>query len=262
MSKTDKHTSEEKLEGFFGAFGDSITFNSKTECGPDAAQISWRPKSINFRKSRGEQERYALNLYLRWSFSKNPFEWVFPLRIERADKECQPDFFVAEGEFKYGLEISRATTWRNERAVDALIEAGSDYCMTFSSDLYGDDRNINPKDYIHPKEGGDIGEPMLGISPEIEWARLVAHRIQEKTIKLNKNYSATYQECDLLLYSSWPVLDLRSAVDLLRAQYAKVTEPSSVLAFKRISIVCENWVIFDPLRNPQVYLSEGFPCID
>lgn len=246
---------------FFGEFGDSITFNSVSECRSDALQIAWHPASIKFRESKGQQERFFLNLYLKWAFKKDAASFDLPLIITRADKKNEPDFFITENGRQYGLEVTRATTWRSERATDALIAAGPGCFLEIDSSIFGEDRDYKPiSDIKSPGDGLD-SEPLLGLDLEKEWARCTGYRILEKQKKLAKNYSLFTSECDLVLYSSFPIHELEDGVRFLQSHYKSAeTSGNSCIRFQRIAIVSENWAIFDPLgATPLVLNTRDFP---
>lgn len=246
--------------GFFGEFGESITFETAANCCPDAPEIAWWPESIDFRKSKTLEERFFLNLYLKWVFEKMPFRFGTPLQITRADEQFQPDFEVHENGRRYGLDVTRATTWRMERATEALIKKGPGYSLHIDSDLNGEDRNFDPEAGVS-KDGSPLyDEPLHGVDLEVEWARLMAYRILEKQKTLTMNYSRFFPASDLVLYSAWPVPVLESAIKLLPGQYASLQSDSlPTMSFQRIAVVCENWAIFDPLsKGPQIFTSDGF----
>jgi hypothetical protein len=112
------------MRPFFGEFGTSIFFATVEECVPNNPQVSWRPKDVQEYDSSTEiQERYFLTLYLHWIFSKTPGHFKSPLRFVRAGGEREPDFLVTEASEEYGLEISRATTWRYQRASEELLKS-------------------------------------------------------------------------------------------------------------------------------------------
>lgn len=253
----------QKNQPFFGEFGESITFKTVDDCRPDAPEIAWWPESIEFRKTKALEERFFLNLYLKWVFGKIPFRFETPLQITRADKQFQPDFEICENGRLYGLDVTRATTCRMERATDALIKKGPSFSLYLDSDLNGEDRNFDGEAGIS-RDGSPIDdEPLLDLDSKEEWARLTAYRIREKQKKLNDNYSRFYPTSDLVLYSAWSVWDLESAIQLLHRQYAsQQLHASPTMSFQRIAIVSESWAIFKPLNKaPQIFNSEGFKSL-
>ena len=245
---------------FFGEYGDSITFSSREDCRPDAPEIAWRPDSLDFRQTKEHGERLFLNLYLDWVFKKTPFAFDLPLQITHADGQGEPDFSVCENGRRYGLEIARATTWRDERALDELIKAGSGFCLEIDADLNGEDRNYDPKAEIIPVGAPFYGEPLIGLDLERKWAKCTAYRISEKQKKLETNYLKFLPSCDLVLYSACSMTDLKSALELLQGERSTLAEPSqSEFFFQRIAIICENWAIFGPIgTTPQIFESDSF----
>lgn len=245
---------------FFGEYGDSITFSSREDCRPDAPEIAWRPESLDFRQTKEHGERLFLNLYLDWVFKKMPFAFDLPMQITHADGQGEPDFSVCENGRRYGLEIARATTWRDERALDALIKAGPGFCLEIDADLNGEDRNYDPKVEIIPAGAPFYGEPLIGLDLERKWAKCTANRISEKLEKLKTNYSKFLPSCDLVLYSACSVGNLQSALKLLRSAYSALSEPiQPECLFQRIAVIRESWAIFDPLGNkPQIFTSGSF----
>jgi len=246
---------------FFGEFGDTITFNTASDCRPDAHQIAWRPANIGFRQCKDEGERYFLNLYLKWVFKLNATSFDLPLAITRAGKIYEPDFFVNENGMQYGLEITRATTWRSERATDSLIAAGPGHFMEIDSKQYGEDRDYHPADDVKPHGSALDSEPLLGLDLEKEWGRCTAHRILEKQENLAKNYSRFFPHCDLVLYSSFPVLELEDGVCFLQSHNRSASSAGDACPrFQRITIVSEKWAIFDPLgTTPRILSANDFP---
>jgi len=245
---------------FFGEYGDSITFSSRKDCRPDAPEIAWRPDSLDFRQVKEHGERFFLNLYLDWVFKKMPFAFDLPMQITHADGQGEPDFAVCENGRRYGLEIARATTWRDERALDALINAGTEFRSGINADLNGEDRDYDPKSEIIPDGAPFYGEPLIGLDLERKWAKCTANRISEKQKKLKTNYSIFLPSCDLVLYSACSVTDLKSALELLKGESSAQAESSQPeFIFQRIAIICENWAIFDPLgTTPQIFTSDRF----
>lgn len=245
----------QKKPPFFGEFGDSISFNDPSECQPEAPQIAWRPVSIDFRQTKEQGERFFLNLYLNWLFKKTPFAFDLPIQITHAGGQCEPDFAVCENGRRYGLEIARSTTERDERALDELIKAGPGYYL----EINAEDRNYDPKTEILPVGSPFYGEPLLGADLELKWARCTANRILKKEKKLQTNYSKFLPSCDLVLYSAASMHDSLAAIKLLQSQYgllraAAPTKPQ----FIRIAIVRENWAIFNPLtKSPEIFTSAG-----
>jgi hypothetical protein len=245
---------------FFGEFGDSLTFNSKDDTIPSAEQIAWRPDSLDFRRVKGYGERYILNLYLDWVFKKIPFAFDLPMKITHADGHGEPDFAVCENGRRYGLEITRATTSRDEASLDALIKAGPGYCLEMDADLNGEDRNYDLKADISPADEPFYGEPIIGVELELKWAKCTAYRISEKQQKLETNYLKYFPSCDLVWYSAASMHDRLVGIKLLQGEYASVrTAAPRKAQFKRIAIVCENWAIFNPLGSaPCIFTSHGF----
>jgi len=243
---------------FFGEYGDSITFSSREDCRPDAPAIAWRPDSPDFRQKKEHGERLFLNLYLDWVFKKMPFAFDLPMQITHAGGQGEPDFFVCENGRRYGLEIARATTWRNERELDELMKAAPRICIGIDADLNGEDQNNNPKAAILPVGGPFYGKPLGDL--ERKWAKCTMHRISKKLRKLEKNYSRFFPSCDLVLYSACSITDLKSALELLQSEYLSLAGTlRPILFFQRIVIVCETWAIFEPLgTNPQVFAPHHF----
>lgn len=243
---------------FFGEYGDSLTFNSKDDTIPSAQQIAWRPDNLDFRQVKEHGERFFLNLYLDWVFKKTPFVFDLPMQITHADGQGEPDFAVCENGRRYGLEIARATTWRDERALDELIKAGPGFCLEIDADLNGEARNYDPKAEIIPVGCLFYGEPLGDL--ERKWAKCIANRISEKQKKLETNYSKFLPSCDLVLYSACSVRDLKSALDLLQSEYSSLAEAFRPTGFfQRIAIICENWAIFDPIgTTPELFASDSF----
>ncbi len=250
---------------FFGEFGDSLRFASKAECVPDAPQLAWRPASIAYRKSQAEQERHFLTLYLRWLFAHNVAAVRRPLTVRRAGGFNEPDFAVVEDGFESGLEVSRATTRRLQRSVDALVRAQSSAFIELDPylNVENDDLPFDPSSALSIPGTRRIGEGWIGLEPERQWAALMAYRIGEKVKKLSDKYARVFPTCDLLLYSDShaPVIELESAVAFLKERNdadRKLT--ADAVFFRKISIVCESWAIFDALgENPLISRKEGWP---
>jgi hypothetical protein len=249
---------------FFVEYGDSITFHSKSDTVPGAEQIAWRPNSLDFRQTKALGERYILNLYLDWVFKKAPFVFDLPMQITHADGQGEPDFSVSENGRQYGLEIARASTWRDERALDELIKVGPGFCLEIDADLNGEDRNYDPEAEVLPVGSPFSSEPLLGLDLEHKWAKCTAYRISEKQKKLETNYSRFLPSCDLVLYSACSVMRLNSALKLLRIECSAPSESSPPpMIFQRLAIICENFAIFDPLDDkPQIFTSDRFPWND
>ena len=245
---------------FFGEYGNFITFSTGEDCRPDAPEIAWWPESIAFRKSKEQGERFVLNLYLKWVFATAPFAFELPMQISRADGQGEPDFAVCENGRPYGLEIARATTWRDERALDELIKVGAEFCSGIDSDLDGEDRNYDPQADIFPVGFPFYGKALLGLDLEHKWAKCTAYRISEKQKKLKTNYSKFLASCDLVLYSACSVGDLKAALELLQSERSTLAGSSqSEFLFQRIAIICENWAIFDKIgTTPQIFASNHF----
>jgi hypothetical protein len=239
------------MRPFFGEFGTSIFFATVEECVPNNPQVSWRPKDVQEYDSSTEiQERYFLTLYLHWIFSKTPGHFKSPLRFVRAGGEREPDFLVTEASEEYGLEISRATTWRYQRASEELLksEAGGYIESDAGLNVEHGKEGFDPKAAVLP-----FGTPLrcpgwLGMEPERKWAELVLDRILKKEIKLANGYSKFRLNCDLLLYYSShipPLCDLDFAVSELKRRHSESPSGSASMYFRQVSIVCENWAIMD-----------------
>ena len=243
---------------FFGEFGDSITFSTSVECRPDAAQIAWRPSNNEFRRKRlpdgtkYEEERFFLNLYLHHLFSAKR-RLKCPVTYRRAGRNNEPDFEVIDGEGASGLEISRATTERSEILTAKLFKADAGYSIFPNSELYHDGSAFNPKLFIHPDDESPSNDALLGLEQEFEWARQVVNRIKIKQEILNNLYSKSFSECELVLYSSGHVLtgDLHEGTSLIKNLYASL--PSPLISFTTVTVVQDNWAVFDVLGKAQVF---------
>lgn len=254
-------------QAFFGEFGDCIRFTSRTECVPDAPQLTWaRPASYAaFRKNQQEQERYFLTLFLRWLFAHNMDAVTTPLTIRRAGGFNEPDFAAVEDDLEYGIEVSRATTRRLQRSLDALVRAQDPAFIELDPylNVENDDLPFDPSSALITPGTRLNGEGWNGLEPERQWAALIAYRIGEKVKKLSEKYAKVFPTCDLLLYSDShaPVIELESAVAFLKeridADRKLATDP---IFFRRISIVRESWAIFDVLGETSLIAKkEGWP---
>ena len=243
---------------FFGEYGNSITFSTSADCRPDAVQIAWRPSNIGFRKKRlpdgtkHEEERFILNLYLHHLFSAER-GLKCPVTFRRAGHQNEPDFEVVDEDGASGLEISRATTERSEMLTAELFKAGAGFSIFPDAEIYHDGSAFNPKLCIHPDDESPSNDEPLGLEQECEWARQVVNRIILKQEILNDLYSKCFSKCELVLYSSGHVLtgDLHEGASLIKKLYASL--PPSLISFTTVTVVRDNWAVFDILGKSQVF---------
>src|SRR5213078_3507160 len=126
----------------------------------------------------------------------------------------EPDFVMSEGGIASGLEVSRATTWLFQRAMDACRQSESFACVELSPELNIQSRSdlecstgrasLDFDSWVHHPRQCFIGDGWSGSSAEALWADVMAYRYNEKLRKLRKGYSRTVNICDLLLYSDVP----------------------------------------------------------
>ena len=153
-----------------------------------------------------------------------------------------------------------ATTFLFRRAIeslrlevpDAFIYPGPHLSLDLGPERNGafDIREFDPSELVCTNGQGVPFEFCSGVDAEVQWADIVAFRISEKLKKLRKRYSQTVPVCDLLLYSSpyRSIRDLREGVARLRKKMEKLPAGESAsVVFRRVSIVCEHWAIFDAL---------------
>jgi len=215
-----------------------------------------------------------MTLYLRWLFRRYRESVTTPMIITRKGGNREPDFLVEEGADTYGVEEARASTFLFQRAIDALrgkgpsafidagphlsLESGPEYNSSF------DVNSVDQDELICTSGEVSADDPCLGLDAEAQWAEIVAYRIRQKLIKLEKRYTKTVPKCDLLLYSIpvYSIRELDAAVELLRMRIEAIPgkgSPSAV-AFRRVSIVCEDWAIFDALRDDcKIVARNGWP---
>ena len=116
---------------------------------------------------------------------------------------------------------------------------------------------------VSPSHGTLVSDGWVGLEPERQWAEIVAYRIREKLTKLCDHYQKAVTKCDLLLYSDVhaPVLELETAVKFLRERMASASGMENhFLSFRRVSIVCESWAIFDTLaETKKIVVKNGWP---
>jgi hypothetical protein len=268
---------ENSHKPFFREFGNSITFTKLTECTPEAPQLAWKPSSLAYRKSQAQQERYFLSLYLTWRFAHEKDAVTPPLIITRGGGDNEPDFLVVENGIEYGLEVSRASTWMFQRAVAACSESGPFACVELTPRLNMQSRSevecrangapFDAHSLVHPPGQPFFGDGWSGSSAESMLADAVACRLRAKLGKLREHYSNTVDICDLLLYSDIPIPtrgEVEHAVELLRQRIIEGYETSAAsVSFRRVSVVCETWAIFDALGDKlKIVGKEGSPFTD
>ena len=255
---------------FFGEFGESLTFPTLNECVAENIQLGWKPRTLP--DLRREEERYFVSLFLKWRFAYPSCAVRPPLVVNRAGGTDEPDFVMTEGGITFGLEVSRATTWLFQRAMDACRRSESFACVELSPKLNIQSRSdleyhtgrasLDFNSWVHYPGQPFIGHGWSGSLAESLWADVMAYRYNEKLRKLQKRYRRTVDHCDLLLYSDVPAptWELDNAVQLLRKTIAERKEPQSSIFFRRVFVVCESWAIFDVLgEKHQIVMKEGWP---
>jgi len=264
----------DQSQPFFGQFGNELCFIRCEDCVVDAPELAWRPHSFSeYRRSKLQQERYFVQLYLRWLFERDVDSLRAPVVVTRAAGHMEPDFVIREGGADCGLEVTRATTWLLQRATDACLGADRSVGIELTAaleidrgperDASFDKRSFNPNHLPHEIGDRFDGDGWPGQSAEHCWADTMTFRIGEKVEKLRSNYRKTVSTCDLLLYSDVPApaWDLDCALRLLRENIVSATPRADCsLTFRKVQIVCDHWVIFDALGGkPKIFVKPSWP---
>jgi hypothetical protein len=251
--------------GFFGGFGDSISFATNAACVPHNPQLAWRPASFQEWRQPDCEERHIITLLFRMRFKHEPTGVKVPLSVLRLGGRDEPDFRVMEAEQDYGVEVTQATTPRLQSATTQLLRSDSAICMEVGPELNIQHEGIrsNPGAWLRAKGQRLTSRGWFGMEPETQWADICLQAIRKKLTKLRDHYSKTYSLCDLLLYSNahTPIIDLAAAVQFLKARTRACPEIAEAsVSFRSIMIVSESWVIFDALgERPTVATKEGWP---
>jgi hypothetical protein len=184
------------------------------------------------KKDQFAEEVYCLRRYLFPLAHNGLLE--FPITVS---KQETPDFILAWGGKKVGLEITKAT--RQE----------------FEADLTRFDRRQKTKDYLSDVTTGTMLLDVLGWagdSVETEWGTFVLDSILNKLPDL---VSYPVVECKLLIYDNTPLPapDLKKSAEAVRLRFAK--EPladEKGRSFRAISVIRDPWLIYDIAHKPQI----------
>ena len=172
------------------------------------------------RRSKRDEERYALGLYL---FARATYELMdFPMTVEEdLDESKSPDFFVREGEAcPVGLEVTRATTQALQRK------------MTRAETSVGSD--VTPI---------DLDDGLLARESEDLWCRQFEEAVNKKLAKFNKYRPAP--SYDLLVYNdASSLLWVRErTLDRLRQGLRNIRTSTPLLG--KVSIIISLDVVYD-----------------